>query len=64
MLKETTRQDLPKEFQTAEFLLERGLVDRIIPRPQMRGELKKLLDYLSHRAPVSHAHQNGRDMTP
>ena len=54
VLKETTRQDLPKGFQTAEFLLERGLVDRIIPRPQMRGELKKLLDYLSHRAPASH----------
>ena len=37
VLKETTRQDLPKGFQTAEFLLERGLVDRIIPRPQMRA---------------------------
>ena len=50
VLKETTRQDLPKGFQTAEFLLERGLIDRIIPRPEMRAELGKLLDYLGHRS--------------
>jgi acetyl-CoA carboxylase carboxyl transferase subunit beta len=46
VLKETTRQDLPKGFQTAEFLLERGLIDRIIPRLEMRAELGKILDYL------------------
>jgi len=50
VLKETTRQDLPKGFQTAEFLLDRGLVDRIIPRPVMRAELGKILDYLSHNS--------------
>src|SRR5271170_6685360 len=47
VLKETTRQDLPKGFQTAEFLLERGLIDRIIPRQELRGELAKFLDYFS-----------------
>jgi acetyl-CoA carboxylase carboxyl transferase subunit beta len=62
VLKETTRQDLPKGFQTAEFLLERGLVDRIIPRPQMRAELSKLLDYLDLRSSsLRHAmERNGR----
>ena len=50
VLKNTTRQDLPKGFQTAEFLLERGLVDRIVPRLQMRAELAKLLDYLGKRS--------------
>ena len=49
VLKETTRQDLPKGFQTAEFLLDRGLVDRIIPRLEMRGELARILNYLSGR---------------
>jgi len=49
VLKETTRQDLPKGFQTAEFLLDRGLVDRIIPRQEMRSEFSKLLDYLKGR---------------
>jgi acetyl-CoA carboxylase carboxyl transferase subunit beta len=50
VLKETTRQDLPKGFQTAEFLLERGLVDRIVPRTQMRAELARILDYLGTRS--------------
>ena len=49
VLKETTRQDLPKGFQTAEFLLERGLVDRIVSRTDMRAELGKILDYLKRR---------------
>jgi acetyl-CoA carboxylase carboxyl transferase subunit beta len=50
VLQQTTRQDLPKDFQTSEFLLERGLVDRIIPRLQMRAELAKLLEYMAARA--------------
>ena len=49
VLKETTRQDLPKGFQTAEFLLERGLIDRITPRPQLRPEISKLLSYMDSR---------------
>jgi acetyl-CoA carboxylase carboxyl transferase subunit beta len=60
VLKETTRQDLPKGFQTAEFLLERGLVDCIVPRLQMRAELVKLLDYFGSRpAPRPAAERNG-----
>src|SRR5471032_535582 len=57
VLKETTRQDLPKGFQTAEFLLERGLVDRIVSRLEMRAELAKILDYLSHGATSHKADQ-------
>jgi acetyl-CoA carboxylase carboxyl transferase subunit beta len=49
VLQQTTRQDLPEGFQTAEFLLERGLIDRIIPRPQLRTELSKLLSYMESR---------------
>jgi acetyl-CoA carboxylase carboxyl transferase subunit beta len=60
VLKETTRQDLPKGFQTAEFLLERGLVDRIISRLEMRAELGKLLGYLSHGASSRKAHDSHR----
>ncbi len=55
VLKETTRQDLPKGFQTAEFLQDRGLIDRIISRLEMRTELGKLLDYLGHRQALSKA---------
>jgi acetyl-CoA carboxylase carboxyl transferase subunit beta len=60
VLKETTRQDLPKGFQTAEFLLERGLVDRIISRLEMRAELAKLLDYLGHHAASRKSHDSHR----
>lgn len=63
VLKETTRQDLPKNFQTAEFLLERGLVDRIIARPQMRAELAKLLEYLTPRPMPSTRSRNGAAKT-
>ncbi|MDW8349894.1 MAG: acetyl-CoA carboxylase, carboxyltransferase subunit beta [Verrucomicrobiae bacterium] len=46
VIKETTHQELPKGFQTAEFLLDRGLIDRIVHRHQMRAELAQLLRYL------------------
>lgn len=47
VIKETTQQDLPKGFQTAEFLLDRGLVDMIVDRGQMRQTLAQVTDYLS-----------------
>lgn len=46
VIKETTRQELPEGFQTAEFLAERGLVDRIVTRREMRSVLARLLRYL------------------
>jgi acetyl-CoA carboxylase carboxyl transferase subunit beta len=47
VIKETTQQDLPEGFQTSEFLLERGLVDLIIPRIEMRDRLLHLLKSFS-----------------
>jgi len=49
VVKETTHQELPPGFQTAEFLLEHGLIDRIVPRSKLRSELTEILDYLSPR---------------
>ncbi len=43
VIKETTQQDLPSGFQTSEFLLDRGLVDIIIPRLEMRDRLISML---------------------
>ncbi len=43
VIKETTQQDLPNGFQTSEFLLERGLIDQIIPRSEMRDRVINLL---------------------
>ena len=47
VIKETTHQDLPKGFQTAEFLEERGLVDMIVHRRKMREQLSQLIGYFS-----------------
>jgi len=45
VIKETTHQDLPEGFQTAEFLLAHGLIDRIVQRKDMKRELAVLLRY-------------------
>ncbi|MEI6084692.1 MAG: acetyl-CoA carboxylase, carboxyltransferase subunit beta [Verrucomicrobiota bacterium] len=49
VIKETTQQELPEGFQTSEFLRERGLVDVIVHRKQMKETLGKMLDYFSGR---------------
>ena len=41
----TVRIELPQGFQTSEFLLEHGFVDRIVHRMQLRGELARIFDY-------------------
>jgi acetyl-CoA carboxylase carboxyl transferase subunit beta len=46
VIKETTQQELPKGFQTSEFLHARGLIDLIVPRPEMKETLARLLRYL------------------
>lgn len=47
VIKETTHQDLPAGFQTAEFLQEHGFIDRIVHRKQLRTTLVSLLNYLT-----------------
>ncbi len=46
VIKETIRQDLPDGFQTAEFLQEHGMVDRIVPRDRMRDTVARLLGHM------------------
>ena len=41
----TVRQELPEDFQTAEFLLERGFIDRVVPRQNLRSEISRVIDY-------------------
>ena len=48
VIKETTHQDLPPGFQTAEFLQEHGLIDLIVPRTQMRATLANVLRYMKN----------------
>jgi len=46
VVKETTHQDLPPGFQTAEFMLEHGLVDSIVQRRDLKKKLSDLLGYM------------------
>src|SRR5213082_357045 len=47
VIKETTHQDLPEGFQTAEFLEEHGLIDVIVHRKKMRAQISQFLSYFS-----------------
>jgi acetyl-CoA carboxylase carboxyl transferase subunit beta len=46
VIKETTKQTLPPGFQSAEFLLQHGLIDQIVSRLEMRDRLSDLLHAL------------------
>jgi acetyl-CoA carboxylase carboxyl transferase subunit beta len=44
-IKATIRIELPKGFQTSEFLLEHGFIDRIVRRQDLQSELARTIDY-------------------
>ena len=46
VIKETTKQALPPGFQSAEFLLQHGLIDQIVSRLEMRDRLRDILAVL------------------
>ena len=41
----TVRQELPKGFQRSEFLLQKGFVDRVVHRKDLRSEISRMIDY-------------------
>ena len=45
VVKSTVNIELPDNFQTSEFLLEHGFVDRIVERKNMRTEIARIIDY-------------------
>ncbi len=47
VIKQTIGEDLPSGFQRAEFLMEKGFVDRIVPRIELKNELYKLINVLT-----------------
>jgi acetyl-CoA carboxylase carboxyl transferase subunit beta len=46
VIEQTIKQELPEGFQTAEFLLEHGMLDQIVDRRQMRAEVARLLRHM------------------
>jgi acetyl-CoA carboxylase carboxyl transferase subunit beta len=48
VVKETIGKDLPKGFQTAEFVLEHGFLDKIVSRKELKATLTNLLSLLKN----------------
>src|SRR6266511_1536183 len=49
VIKDTTQAELPPGFQTAEFLLDHGLIDAIVPRKEMKERFGYYLEFLAER---------------
>jgi acetyl-CoA carboxylase carboxyl transferase subunit beta len=47
VIEQTIRQQLPEGFQRAEFLLEHGMVDMVVPRDALRDRLIRLLGWFT-----------------
>jgi acetyl-CoA carboxylase carboxyl transferase subunit beta len=53
---DTVGEELPEGFQSAEFLLAHGFVDAVVPRPELRAALSRLLRLLPAAAPADDQH--------
>ncbi len=63
VIKQTIGADLPEGFQRSEFLLEHGLIDMIVERPQMKRTIADLLKLLLRQMPQKeevHEESNGK----
>ncbi|HXO84047.1 MAG TPA: acetyl-CoA carboxylase, carboxyltransferase subunit beta [Gemmatimonadales bacterium] len=55
VIKQTIGQDLPEGFQTAEFLLEHGMLDAVVPRGELRDTTAQLLRHMTGAWPAEAA---------
>ncbi len=51
VIEETVRETLPEDFQTAEYLLENGMVDMVVPRSEMKAVLVNIISILMQKTP-------------
>ncbi len=58
VIKQTLGQDLPEGFQTAEFLVDHGMVDNVVHRKELRATIARLLRHMTGRpAAAGHAQE-------
>lgn len=50
VIEETVRETLPEDFQTAEYLLEHGMVDMVVPRKEMKDTLVNIISILTKQS--------------
>ena len=53
VIEETIREKLPEGFQRAEYLLEHGMVDRVVARKELKETLARILRLLMSPAPAA-----------
>lgn len=64
VIEQTVREKLPPGFQRSEFLLEKGAIDMIVRRPEMRFKLASMLSRLTnHPEPVDTAEVRPPEVT-
>jgi acetyl-CoA carboxylase carboxyl transferase subunit beta len=51
VIEETIREKLPEGFQRAEYLLEHGMVDMVVPRSALKATLARIIGVLTHALP-------------
>ena len=54
VIEQTIRETLPEGFQRSEYLLDHGMIDRVVTRADMREELGRLLRLLMNQPPMVH----------
>lgn len=61
VIQETIRETLPPDFQRAEYLLDHGMVDMVVPRKELRGRLTSLLNLIRHPLSTAPALRDAND---
>jgi len=64
VIQETIREELPPDFQTAEYLLQHGMVDMVVPRKELRSTLIRLLDLSMRKMRDPRQRKIGSDLAP
>jgi acetyl-CoA carboxylase carboxyl transferase subunit beta len=59
VIEQTIRQKLPPHFQTAEFMLEHGMIDMVVPRSELRATLMRLLRLYDAQCRATHRSPGG-----
>jgi acetyl-CoA carboxylase carboxyl transferase subunit beta len=54
VIEQTIREQLPEGFQRSEYLLDHGMIDRVVTRGEMREELGRILRMLMGEPPMKH----------
>ncbi|MBW7876117.1 MAG: acetyl-CoA carboxylase carboxyltransferase subunit beta [Candidatus Cloacimonetes bacterium] len=60
VIEQTIRETLPEGFQTSEFLLEKGVIDMIVSRPEMRSTMARILSFFKQKDGAYYAVQPSR----